>query len=191
MDMTPQRAARLLRALQDVTDLAAIDDHGCTLLRPDETFGDAVNDIIAMLEQQVSREYALQQERIAAMTKIMVQARRMNEDVGELIAAALQRAATKLGNAELLVAGRPGSWEAEITRRMAQAGGSGNARRIQALSALFITMGKAGEDGGDVLSQAMSHAVDEVGGLDQFAGGSDWYWDLTNMGRQYSTHWND
>lgn len=133
-----------------------------------------------------------QEERITAMATIMVRARRANEDVGELVAAALAAAAKKLGGIDALVAGRPGSWEADIIIRMASAGGDGNPTRIKALTSLFVAMGKAKEDGGDVLSQAMSQAVDRLGGLDQFAGASySWYWDLTNIGRQYSTHWQD
>jgi hypothetical protein len=38
------------------------------------------------------------------------------------------------------------------------------------------------------LSQAMSKAVDELGGLKEFAGMSRWYWDLVNIGCQYSQH---
>ena len=127
-----------------------------------------------------------QQERIAAMADIMVKSRQANEDVGALIAASLHAASEKLGHAAFLVSGRPGSWEADITLRMARSGGTGNKRRIKALSSLFVAMGEAGEDGGDVLSRAMSKAVDTLGGLDEFAGTSRWYDDVTNMGRQYS-----
>jgi hypothetical protein len=49
-------------------------------------------------------------------------------------------------------------------------------------------MGDARADGGDELSQAMGKAVDTLGGLDAFAGTSDWYHDLTNIGCQYSSH---
>jgi hypothetical protein len=127
-----------------------------------------------------------------AMTALMVKARQEDEDVGALIAAALHDAAEKLGGADALVKGRPGSWEAEITLRMANAGGrTDNSKRVQALSALFVEMGQAGKDGGDVLSQAMSEAVDALGGLKSFAGESGWYNDLTNMGRQYSRYWDD
>ena len=59
------------------------------------------------------------------------------------------------------------------------------------LAPLFVEMGKAGEDGGDVLSQAMGPAVDELGGLAEFAGESEWFHDLVNIGRQYSQHWDD
>jgi len=124
-----------------------------------------------------------QQERIKAMAAIMVQARQANEDVGELIAASLHAQ-----TAEEMVSGRPGSWEAAIVLRMAQSGGYGNRKRIEALSILFADMGKAGVDGGDELSQAMGKAVDELGGLDAFAGSSQWYHDLINIGCQYSRH---
>lgn len=130
-----------------------------------------------------------QQERITAMAAIMVKARRDNEDVGELLAASLQSASEELlWDVESLVSGRPGSWEAEIVRRMAQAGGYGNQERINELTPLFVAMGEAGVDGGDELSQAMSQAVDTLGGLDAFAGTSQWYHDLINIGCQYSKH---
>jgi hypothetical protein len=133
----------------------------------------------------------VKQEQITAMANIMVEARRENEDVGKLVAAALQDAAEKLDSELFLVSGRPGSWEADIILRMARQGGSGNQERIDALSALFVEMGEANEDGGDVVSQAMSQAVDTLGSLNEFAEFSEWYWDLTNLGRQYSSHWND
>lgn len=129
-----------------------------------------------------------QQERITAMAAIMVKARRDNEDVGELIAASLQSAAHQLGNVERLVSGRTGSWEAGIVRRMAQAGGTANKERITELAPLFIAMGEAGVDGGDELSRAMGEAVDTLGGLDAFAGTSQWYHDLINIGCQYSKY---
>jgi hypothetical protein len=132
----------------------------------------------------------MNQQEITSMADIMVKARQSNEDVGELIAGALHAAAEQLGTVDVLVSGRPGSWEADILLRMASAGGSGNEERTRTLSALFAQMGKAGEDGGDVLSQAMSQAVDDLGGLDEFAGMSRRYHDLTNMGRQYSRYWD-
>lgn len=132
-----------------------------------------------------------QQERITSMANIMVQARRDNEDVGALIAAALHMAADRPEGADILVRGRPGSWEADIVLHMARTGGSGNVERIKELSSLFVAMGEAGEDGGDVLSQAMGKAVDELGGLDKFAISSRWHHDLIGMGRQYSNHWDD
>ena len=139
-----------------------------------------------------------QQERITAMASVMVKVRKAQKDVGEIIAASLSAAAKKLGHVDDLIQGRPGSWEADIIWRMAVAGeSSGNNvapldnKYIQRLLPLFVEMGKAKEDGGDVLSSAMSEAVDALGGLEEFAGHSSWYWDLVNMGRQYSTHWND
>lgn len=133
-----------------------------------------------------------QAKQITAMASIMIAARQANEDVGELIAVSLQNAATQLGDVGMLVRGRPGSWEADILLRMANEGGSdANKERVEKLAALFVHLGDAGVDGGDMMSQAMSEAVDSLGGLDQFSGGSQWHWDLTNMCRQYSTHWND
>jgi|SRR5579871_337489 hypothetical protein len=133
------------------------------------------------------------EESLAAMTAIMVEARRAKLDLGEIIAAALHTAAETLGDVERLVAGRPGSWEAEIVRRMASERFGSRwtdqyAHYIERLTPLFVEMGKAGEDGGDVLSQAMGPAVDELGGLAEFAGHSYWFHDLVNIGRQYSEH---
>lgn len=134
-----------------------------------------------------------QQERIAIMAANMAQAAQAKEDVGELVAAALHDAAVKLEDIEKLVAGRPGSWEADIVRKMAMAGAHSpvTKSRVEMLSAQFVTMADNGEDGGDVVRQAMSQAVDIVGGLTQFAGTSRWYRDLINIGRQYSEHWDD
>jgi hypothetical protein len=126
------------------------------------------------------------QEHTTKMADIMVQARRNNEDVGELIAAALQTAAEKLGDAGVLVQGRTGSWEADIVMRMAKAGGSGDEKRIAQLASLFELLSEG--DGGDTLSYAMGKAVDELGGLKAFAGKSQWYNDLVNIGSQYSGH---
>lgn len=134
------------------------------------------------------------EERLTAMTAILVEARKAHLDLGEIIATALHDAAEAQGSVEALVAGRPGSWEADIIRRMASESGtqtSQNAPYVERLTPLFIQMGKAGEDGGDVLSQAMGPTVDELGGLAQFAGDSNWFHDLVNIGRQYSDHWND
>ncbi|SRR5713101_5361452 len=127
-------------------------------------------------------------ELITAMATIMIEARRANEDTGELIAASLHSAAEKLGDIYHLVVGRPGSWEADIVLRMAAEGGHGNKERIEKLSSLFVQMAEAKADGGDVLSQAMGKAVNELGGLNQFAGTSRWYWDLINIGCQYSNY---
>ncbi|MGH2478093.1 MAG: hypothetical protein ACRDHW_00340 [Ktedonobacteraceae bacterium] len=129
-----------------------------------------------------------QEQRIKRMTEIMVTSRHANEDVGELVAAALQQAGRDLGNDSRLVTGRPGSWEADILLRMARTGGTGNAKWIKALAALFVEMGNAGVDGGDEVSYAMSQAVDDLGGLREFAGASEWYNDLVNIGCQYSRY---
>lgn len=135
------------------------------------------------------------EERLAAMTATMIEVRRASLDLGEILAAPLHAAASTLGDVEALVAGRPGSWEADIVRRMASEPVGRQARAsapfIQRLAPLFVQMGQAGEDGGDVLSQAMGPAVDELGGLAEFAGESDWFHDLVNIGRQYSTHYAD
>ncbi len=138
------------------------------------------------------------EERIASISAILIEARRASPDLdlGEIIAASLHAAADHLGNVEALVAPRPGSWEADIVRRMASEPVDSRqanqyAPYVQRLSPLFVEMGKAGEDGGDVLSQAMGPAVDALGGLAAFAGESAWFHDVVNIGRQYSNHWND
>jgi hypothetical protein len=148
------------------------------------------------MNQPVKQPPLPPQERLAAMTALMIEVRRASLDLGEVIAASLHATTTTLGNVEDLVTGRPGSWEADIVRRMASDPvGRGQAREyapyIQRLAPLFTQMGQAGEDGGDVLSQAMGPAVDALGGLAEFAGDSDWRHDLINLGRQYSNHWND
>jgi hypothetical protein len=136
------------------------------------------------------------EERIAKISAIMIEARRANADLGESLAASLHAAAETLGDVEALVAGRPGSWEADIVRRMANAPvgdrqARAYARYIKKLIPLFVQMGQAGEDGGDVLSRALGPAVDELGGLAEFAGESDFWPDLIHIGRQYSQHWDD
>jgi len=100
------------------------------------------------------------EERIKAMTAIMVEARRAKLDLGELLVCALHAAASQLSSVEALVAGRPGSWEADIVRRLASAPvGSEDVKRsapsVRKLTPLLVEMGKRGEDGGDVISQAM------------------------------------
>lgn len=136
----------------------------------------------------------MNQEQIDAMAHVMVEARQANEDVGELIANALHKAAFLLDDEdsengiEKLVAGRPGSWEADIVRKMATAGVKTAKRRVSRLAHLFAEIGEEQADGGDIISQAMGQAVDALGGLDQFAGESEWYEDLRNIGVQYSEH---
>lgn len=49
--MTPEHAVRILRMLDDVANLDALSDHGATGLGG-QTFGEAVRDIIRMLETQ-------------------------------------------------------------------------------------------------------------------------------------------
>jgi len=135
----------------------------------------------------------MQQERIDAMSALMVQVRKAQQDIGEVLVASLADAAKELGSVEALVHGRPGSWEADIVRRMALAGHYVRVTNldesvVRGLSVLFIEMGEAREDGGDILSQAMGQAVNELGGLKEFAGDSQWYWDLVNIGCQYSRY---
>lgn len=150
-----------------------------------------------LMNQPIKQPPLPPEERLAAMTAAMVEARCAKLDLGEILAAALHTAAETLGDVEALVAGRPGSWEADIIRRMASEPVGGGrwtkeyASSIQKLAPLFVQMGQAGEDGGDVLSQAMGPAVDELGGLIEFASNSDWFHDLVNIGRQYSSHCDD
>ena len=100
------------------------------------------------MNQRVKQPPLPPEERIKAMTAIMVEARRENLDLGEILVAALHTAADTLGDVEALVAGRPGSWEADIVRRMAsEPVGRGQAREyapyIQKLTPLLVEMGKA------------------------------------------------
>lgn len=100
-------------------------------------------------------------------------------DIGEIIAAALAEGASTLGEVEDLVRGRTGSWEADIIRRMATTKASlsePDKPYVKKLARLFIEMGRERVDGGDVLSQAMSQAVDALGGLDQFSAGMIKWW---------------
>lgn len=130
-------------------------------------------------------------ERSKPMAAVIVEAVRQGEDAGELIAAALQEAANELGSADELVIGRPGSWEANILLNMAAAGGEAAPDFAEALAALFVEMGEDAEDGGEVLSLACSEAVDQLQGFGPFAGGSTWWWDLCNLGKQFSQSWPD
>lgn len=132
----------------------------------------------------------MNEQDLTAIADMLVDARRNQEDVGELLAASLFAAAEQLGGVEFLVRGRTGSWEADIVRRMAKAGGQCNLKRVLVLAPLLVKL--ADGDGGDLLSQAMGKAVDQLGGLETFAGSSQWYWDLKNIGSQYSkNHWNE
>ena len=133
-----------------------------------------------------------QADRIQTMASIMVEARKAQRDIGDIIAASLHRASQQLGDVYALTSGRPGSWEADITRRMAYNGEHSLTKPdkpfIAQLTSLFVEMGEAKEDGGDVLSRAMGKAVNELGGLNAFAGNSQWYHDLINIGCQYSDY---
>jgi hypothetical protein len=138
------------------------------------------------------------------MAKIMVEARKADKDIGDIVALSLYRAADQLGDVEKLVAGRPGSWEADFIRRFV---GTGKHFASPALDQelitrlhepyagqlvpLFVEMGKARVDGGDELSLAMGKAVNDLGGVKQFVGDSLWRDELSGLGRQHSDHWND
>lgn len=138
-------------------------------------------------------------ERVKAMARVMVDARRAGEDVGELVGAAAQKAAgpypaggmgdravMSLG-AFRLIQGRPGSWEASLLYEWAQAGGAvGNQDFVDQLERLMQEMAQARDDGGDVLSQAMGLAVDELESMAAFAAGSTCEGQLRNIGGQYA-----
>ena len=139
----------------------------------------------------------MKQESIAAMSVIMVEARRANESVRDVVYVALAAAAKELGSVENLVTGRPGSWEADLIRNMAFAGeriipSARSENYVNKLAPLLVAMGKEQADGGDILSQAMGQAVNELGGLDHFLAGSwdELYWQLRGMACQCSDYWD-
>jgi hypothetical protein len=129
------------------------------------------------------------------MAALIVAARREHgvQDLGNLVAYALHQAAARTFHGPLgLVHGRPGSWEASIVIRMAEAGGiippTGSWERLAELAA---QMGSAHDDGGQVVSDALGAAAQELGGLEALAGGSAWAGDVWNMAkaRNYDDQW--
>lgn len=126
------------------------------------------------------------------IAKILVAARKNNEDVGNLIAAALHQAMQEANaTPEYFVQARDGSWEANIVMRWAAAGGNGNPERIKELVPLFAEIGEAKENGGEIMSLAVSFAVDALKGFEALISFSPHYWDLANLGAQFSKGWND
>lgn len=59
------------------------------------------------------------QARVDSIARHLARAARKGEDVGDQLAAACRLAAAMVGGSERLVAGRPGSWEAEHVRSLA------------------------------------------------------------------------
>lgn len=59
------------------------------------------------------------QEHVAAISAAILDSVRAGDDLGDVLSAALGSAADELGSVEALVAGRPGSWEAEHVRALA------------------------------------------------------------------------
>lgn len=149
-----------------------------------------VRELAWMLQKGVHDNQALREshERMVRMADVMVAARRAGEDVGELMGAAARKAAEQLYQGAIrLTWGRPGSWEATIVRDWADAGGRvENPERVDQLAELLRAMGEAKDDGGDVISQAMGRAVNELGSLAAFAAGSRWEDQLRNIGGQYA-----
>ncbi|OJV76564.1 MAG: hypothetical protein BGO37_10975 [Cellulomonas sp. 73-92] len=57
--------------------------------------------------------------RVERIARELAAAARAGEDVGDVLAAACSLAAARVGDAEALVNGRPGSWESEQVRALA------------------------------------------------------------------------
>ena len=57
--------------------------------------------------------------RVQAIEDAVVAAVQAGDDLGDVLSLALGQAADRLGGYEALVAGRPGSWEADLVRRLA------------------------------------------------------------------------
>jgi len=127
----------------------------------------------------------LESRLVDKMAAIMLEARQSNIDVAETLAAALEEAADILENAEALVAGRPGSWEAALVLQMINEGGD-YSDYSQELVPLLQEMAQMKADGGDMLSRAMGQAVDAWGSLDTFLAGSRWEMVLRGLACQYS-----
>lgn len=153
------------------------------------------------LKNALHRDYADGQnarkaaDRVDEIAALIVAARRDHgvADLGNLVAYALHQAAGHLYlGAVRLIHGRPGSWEAEIVLRMATAGGiippTGAWER---LADLFTAIGQAEDDGGQVVSDALGHAAQALGGLEALAAGSCWAIPLWSMakGLNYDDPW--
>jgi hypothetical protein len=114
--------------------------------------------------------------RADAIAAVLVDARRCGEDVGELLLAALNRAADRCGLGPIgLTMGRPGSWESTVVRDWAAAGWPiipPNADRLAELVDVLAAMADARDDGGYVLSWALGMAADQIGGPEQLIAGS-------------------
>jgi hypothetical protein len=153
------------------------------------------------LKNALHRDYAAGEAsrksagRADRMADLIAAARREHgvADLGNLVAYALNHAAghVYLG-AVRLVHGRPGSWEADIVMRMAEAGGAmppeGSWER---LAELFRQMGEAQDDGGQVLANAFGYAARELGGIEALAAGSVWAADVWNLAKalNYDDPW--
>lgn len=130
-----------------------------------------------------------QGEKIAA---ILVGARNDGEDVGELIAAALNTAMKEKEETPFyFVDARKGSWEAAIVMEWAEQGGNATPAYVKQLAPLLIEIGEAKENGGEIMSLAVSIAVDAMEGFEPLLGFSPHYWDLANLGKQFSKKWPD
>lgn len=158
--------------------------------------------LVRELEQALRRDIAAREAaekadaRRREMTALIVAARRQHgvDDLGNLVAYALAVAAAKVfGGVPRLTMGRPGSWEADIVRRMAETGGlDPGPGTWERLAELFEAMGQAKDDGGQVLSDALGYAARELGGLEALAASSGWWaHDLWNAAKSlnYDDQW--
>lgn len=132
---------------------------------------------------------AASEQRRDQMTRVIVTARRRGVDAGELVVAAVGRAAGRLFNgAAQLVHGRPGSWEADNVLTFAEYAKTLTMApdpAIDDLADLFEAMGQAREDGGQTVSTALGHAAQQLGGLAALAEDSPLAWPLWNMAKPY------
>lgn len=58
--------------------------------------------------------------RIVDLVEDLVDVVRAGDDLGDVLSCALGQAADRVGGVEALVAGRPGSWEADHVRQLAE-----------------------------------------------------------------------
>jgi hypothetical protein len=124
------------------------------------------------------------------MVAVIVAASAAEEDIGELLACALNQTAKALFQPWYLIADRPGSWEASIVMDLASQGEwltPTNPHRVKELTDLLISMGEQREDGGDTISWVLGKAVDRRGGMGELLGHSRYRGVLENLGGQYAT----
>lgn len=130
--------------------------------------------------------------RTAKIADLVASAAYRDWPVGDMLAAALHAAAGRLYRPWYLIRGRPGSWEATIVERMASTHPASAdpraAETVNGLAALFVQMGEASDDGGDILSAALGAAADRVGSVRRLVDLSGpWADDVDNLAGQYAS----